>query len=57
MDVEIPANTSATIFVPAKNVSTVSETGGLVIPANAILENGYLVFTLGSGNYHFNIIK
>ena len=57
MDVEIPANTSATIFVPAKNVSAVSETGGLVIPANAILENGYLVFTLGSGNYHFNIIK
>ena len=57
MDVEIPANTSATVFVPTKKLSAVSESGGFVIPANAKVEEGYLQITLGSGIYHFSILN
>ena len=57
MDVEIPANTSATVFVPAKKISAVSESGGFVIPTNAKVEEGYLQITLGSGIYHFSILN
>ncbi len=55
MDVEIPANTSATVFVPAKNVSAVSESGGFTIPSGTKSADGYIEITLGSGSYHFTI--
>ena len=57
MDVEIPANTTATVFVPAKNASSVSESGGLVIGNDSKIENGYIVLIVGSGTYHFTILK
>ena len=55
MDVEIPANTSATVFVPAKNASTISESGGFNIPSGSRSADGYIELTLGSGSYHFTI--
>lgn len=57
MDVEIPANTSATIFVPAKNGTTIWE-GDLPVSDSKDLEiisqkGGYMVINAGSGHYHF----
>jgi alpha-L-rhamnosidase len=57
MDVEIPANTTATVFIPAKNIAAVSETGGAFNTNAAVLEEGYVVVKLGSGTYHFSINK
>lgn len=57
--IEIPANTTATVYVPATHLNDVTE-GKLKWPAikakgvNAFrFENGRAIFELGSGNYHF----
>jgi alpha-L-rhamnosidase len=46
--IEIPANTTATVFVPASNLAGVRADG--VNPIR--FENGRAVFELGSGKYH-----
>ena len=57
MDVEIPANTRATVYVPAKAVESVRESGTVVSANKDIrvkgLEDNYIVLELGSGKYHF----
>ena len=57
MDVEIPVNTTATIYVPANNANSVSENGTAVNSVKDIkiagTEDGYVVLHVGSGNYHF----
>jgi alpha-L-rhamnosidase len=57
MDVEIPVNTSATVYVPAKNVNSVTENGILLNSVKDIkvdgTEDGYIVLHIGSGKYHF----
>jgi len=54
MDVEIPANTIATVFVPSTNADEVTESGSpLTLSTEIKTENGYVVLTLGSGTYHF----
>jgi alpha-L-rhamnosidase len=55
-DFVIPANTTTTIYLPAKNKEAVSATG-LTIPADALMEDGRLVLNLGSGTYQFNVIN
>jgi len=61
MDVEIPANTTATIFVPAANVKAITESGDALVSANNIQvsgnDKGYIVLKAGSGKYHFEIKK
>jgi alpha-L-rhamnosidase len=60
MDVEIPANTSATVFVPATNADMVMESGSSLALKNIQVEkteNGYVVLNLGSGVYHFTVNK
>ena len=57
MDVEIPANTTATVFIPAKNVGSVTESGAAVSAVDTRMEEGYVVVKLGSGMYHFIISK
>ena len=57
-DVTIPANTTATAFVPTSNSEAVQE-GGLKISAvqgitPVRLEAGTSVYELGSGTYHFS---
>ncbi|HET7626583.1 MAG TPA: glycoside hydrolase family 78 protein [Verrucomicrobiae bacterium] len=47
--IEIPANTTATVYVPAKNAESVSVKDAK--PAR--FENGRAIFELGSGKYHF----
>jgi alpha-L-rhamnosidase len=47
--IEIPANTTATVYVPAASLAAVS-----VKDANPLrFENGRVVYELGSGKYHF----
>ncbi len=55
MDVEIPANTTATVYVPAKIGETVTEKTG--VARDGKMEDGYLVVTLGSGIYQFTVNK
>lgn len=61
MDVEIPANTTATVYVPAASTGTVTESGMALGSVKDITvdrtEAGYVVLTLGSGVYHFSIKK
>lgn len=57
LDVTIPANTTATVYVPAGGQSKVTE-GGKTIPKTSRVqwlkhEDGYSVFAVGSGSYHF----
>jgi hypothetical protein len=57
MDVTIPANTTATVFVPAKDATSVLESGNPVSAAKCIkflrMENNAAVFEVGSGSYQF----
>lgn len=57
LDVVIPANTSADVYVPAAAAEKITE-GGKSISANKELkvsgsENGYVLIKLGSGTYRF----
>ena len=52
LDVEIPANTTATVYVPVKNNnSTVLESGNAVKPGK--FEDGYMALDIGSGDLSF----
>ena len=55
--VKVPANTTATIYVPAKNAKTVTESGRAAGEAEGVsfvkYEDGYAVYTLLSGSYQF----
>ena len=57
LDVEIPANTTATVYIPAKNNQTVTESGRPASDSEGVqflrMENGKAVFTVGSGQYRF----
>lgn len=61
MDVEIPANTSATIFIPAANAGSITESDKLLSSINEIkvvgTKDGYVELNIGSGVYHFLIDK
>jgi len=57
MEVTIPANTTATVHVPTKDVAGVTESGKSADKAKCVkflrMENGAVVFAVGSGQYHF----
>ncbi|MGN6246888.1 MAG: family 78 glycoside hydrolase catalytic domain [Ginsengibacter sp.] len=59
MDVVIPANTKATIFLPTANVSSITESGKPLSALKEISikgnEDGYVVVNIGSGEYHFEM--
>jgi alpha-L-rhamnosidase len=61
MDIEIPANTTATVFVPALNKETITENGNAVSSSKDLqvkgTENGYVILKVNSGKYHFEISK
>ena len=54
LDVEIPANTNATIYIPAKEGQVITESGK---PVSAIKEKqpGFVMVEVGSGSYHFAV--
>ena len=55
--VTIPANTSATVHVPAKDSNAVTESGQPANKANGVkflrFENGKAIYEVGSGTYQF----
>jgi len=57
MDVTIPGNTTATVFVPAKDATVVTESGKPVDQAAGVkflrMENNAAVYAVGSGTYRF----
>jgi len=57
LKVEIPANTTATLYLPASDASTVTEGGSPAAEAEGVKfvrsENGVAVYDLGSGSYEF----
>src|ERR1017187_10044096 len=61
MDIEIPANTTATIFIPAAKADEVTESGKALSAVSDIkvtgTEGDYVILNVGSGVYHFSAIK
>ncbi len=57
MDITIPHNTRATVFIPALSADVVRESGAAVAGNSAFrllgMQEGYLVLELGSGSYRF----
>jgi len=57
LDVTVPANATATVYVPANDVATVTESGKPATQADGVRflrqEGGAAAFEIGSGAYHF----
>ncbi|MBW7988430.1 MAG: Bacterial alpha-L-rhamnosidase [Planctomycetes bacterium] len=57
LNVTIPANTTATVYVPAGDIESVTEGGKPVAKAGSVsllrMENDSAVFAVGSGHYRF----
>jgi len=57
LNVTIPVNTTATIYVPADSAESVTESGRKITKAEAVrflrMDNGSAVFAVGSGQYQF----
>ena len=57
MDIAIPANTTATVYVPAKTISEVTESGKPIPRAGGVkyshAEGQCVLLSVGSGIYHF----
>jgi len=51
LDVEVPANTTATVYLPTGG--TVTESGKPLQASNTRDRDGYMEFEIGSGEYHF----
>lgn len=59
LDAQIPANTTATIYIPAKDSNSLMD-GGKPVTADVKLdgiEDGYIKLEVGSGSYNFSVNK
>ena len=61
LTVGIPANTSATVYVPTKDAASVRESGKPIAQAEGVtflrMEPGAAVFTVESGRYQFSSVR
>ena len=61
LDVQVPANTTATVYIPAIAGSAILESGKPLAAVEDIKvvagENGYVTVNIGSGRYHFSTAK
>lgn len=61
LDVEVPANTHATIFIPADDVSSISENNVALLLSKELKvsgkENEFFKVEVGSGTYHFTVTQ
>ena len=61
MDVDVPVNTTATIYIPADNADAITEAGKSLSTVTDIKvagkEDNYIVLNVGSGSYHFAALK
>jgi len=59
LDVEIPANTNAKIYIPSSNKEGIRESGQPILSVRELKlignEGEYTVVEAGSGNYHFTV--
>ena len=59
LDINVPANTGSTVYIPAPEGGLVTEGGHLLGNVKEIkiagVGRGYLMVDLGSGNYHFAV--
>jgi alpha-L-rhamnosidase len=57
-EISLPANTSATVYIPATNKKQVSESGKKASSAKGVkfikMENNYAVYEVASGTYNFS---
>ena len=57
LDVDIPANTTATVFIPSSHTETITESGKALAAVSDIKiigkDGGYFAVEVGSGKYHF----
>ncbi len=57
LDVTIPPNTTATVYVPTKDAAAVAEGGNAIDKVEGVMflrmENGAAVYVVASGTYHF----
>ena len=60
-EIEIPANTTADIFLPSANANNIEESGKAVSGVSDLKvgegENGLIKITVGSGKYNFVVKK
>ena len=58
--ITIPANTTATVYVPAKDQSDLTENGRLAQSSEGVtflyMEEGFAVFAVASGSYTFSAV-
>jgi alpha-L-rhamnosidase len=58
MDIKVPVGSTATVYVPASSEKVVTESGKKINDKGSVhfeqMQNGYAIFTIGSGNYSFN---
>ena len=58
LTVTVPANTTATVYVPTTDSATITESGNAVktVPDVSLIkeEGGYAVFNVNSGTYRFS---
>jgi alpha-L-rhamnosidase len=61
MDINIPANTTSSIYIPAPDGGLITESGHPLATVKEItiesVGRGFLVARVGSGNYHFTIAR
>lgn len=59
LDITIPVNTTATVYVPATSADQVMESNKGIAALKEIkagtVKNGYVVLRVGSGKYHFTV--
>jgi hypothetical protein len=57
LDISIPANTTAKVYIPAEKESNVDESGKRALEAQGVnfitLENGMAIYKVTSGDFHF----
>jgi alpha-L-rhamnosidase len=58
LDIEVPANTTSSLSIPAKDAASITEGGRSLAAAgigNAAAGDGTVTVNLGSGKYHFTV--
>jgi len=59
MDIIIPVNTSASVYIPSDNIKQIKESGKPVLNSDEIKferkEQGKTILSVGSGTYHFAV--
>jgi alpha-L-rhamnosidase len=61
LDVEVPGNTTATVYLPATSADNITESGKLLSSETmikiSVRDERYIELQIGSGVYHFVVKK